>query len=469
MATTPAGPRGPRPFPAAPLALILVLTLLLPGCAGRAAPRAGLQAGPNSPAGQGYPGGPGEAAMFLDASGREMTPAEVVAAARGADYILLGESHANPRDHQAQARVLGLLATAGITPAVGLEMLPHTLKPVLDALNAGRTPFDDFPALVDWKGNWGFDYDLYAPVIDTARQYGLPLYGLNAPGPLVKKVGAAGLDSLAPAERAMLPGRIIPPPKAQIDSLTAMFEEHRAFRKSPAAAAGDAPRAAIGTEGKTAATPKGPPDAAPGTPQMATPADAPEKRLESFLTVQSLWDTHMADRAWLARTQGSRPVAVIVGGGHVEYGYGLKSRLARLDPGARVLLLLPWRGGDPPEPGQADIFFFSPEAYKSRLGFSLEREQSASGQEPKPALVTAIRPGSKAEKAGLLPGDALTRAGDDPAATAMDLHKAATMAARQGKPLTLTVSRGGETLTLLIPLDPTGAPAAKPAPAASGD
>jgi uncharacterized iron-regulated protein len=333
-----------------------------------------------------------------------------------ADYILLGEEHPNPCDHQAQAGVLRRLVAAGVRPAVGLEMVPADSQDVLDAFNAGKLAVADLPRALAWKTTWGYDFALYAPIFETAREYGLPVFALNAPSGLARKVGRAGLEGLVPAERAALPGAVLPPAPAQVEELRELFKQHAAMLE------------------KTAKTPAG------------------RDRLADFLTVQSLWDTQMAERALLARARTGRPVAIIAGGGHVARGFGIARRLAVFDPRAKVETVMPWRGGENPDPTEAGTFYACPAVHKSRLGMTLSHEAPPPGQPAQALLVTAVAPGSPAAAAGLLAGDAVTTAGSHEASSLGVLHTAAVEAAQAGTPLTLTVFRAGETLTLSIPL-----------------
>lgn len=426
---------------------------------------------------------------LVDATGAPLAPAVFAADVAGADYLLLGEEHPNPCDHQAQAAVIRRLAKAGVLPAIGLEMVPADYQGVLDAFNAGTLPLAELPAKLDWKTTWGFDFELYAPIFEAAREYKLPVYALNAPKGLARKVGRQGLDALSPAERASLPGAILPPAPAQVEELRELFAQHGAMRKaapqetakpeSPSKAAAPQAKAAPGevaapqaardavpqakaAPGDVAAPPTAPNAAAPRAKAAAKPAApnaAPARDpFENFVTVQSLWDTQMAARTLYARAVTGRPVAVVAGAGHVANGWGIARRLAVLDPLAKVVLVVPWRGGEAPDAEAAPYFFACPAAQKSRLGMTLTQDQPTPGQPAARPLVTAVAPGSPAAKAGLLPGDAVIAAGDHPADNLSVLHKAAIEAVKNGKALTLTVSRAGETLAIDVPI---ALPAAK--------
>jgi uncharacterized iron-regulated protein len=425
---------------------------------------------------------------LVDATGAPLASTVFAAELAGADYLLLGEEHPNPCDHQAQAAVIRRLAKAGVLPAIGLEMVPADYQGVLDAFNAGTITLAELPAKLDWKTTWGFDFELYAPIFEAAREYKLPVYALNAPKGLARKVGRQGLDALTPAERASLPGAILPPAPAQVEELRELFAQHGAMRKTapqetarpepanakPAAKPEGQPKAATAAKDAAAAKTKAAPgnavapramakpvakSAAKPTPQTTGQDAAPARDpFENFVTVQSLWDTQMAARALYARAVSGRPVAVVAGAGHVANGWGIARRLAVLDPSASVVLVVPWRGGEAPDAEAAPYFFACPAAQKSRLGMTLTQDQPAPGQPAARPLVTAVAPGSPAAKAGLLPGDALIAAGGHPADNLSVLHKAAIEAVKNGKALSLTVSRAGETLAIDIPI---ALPAAK--------
>ena len=361
---------------------------------------------------------------LLDASGAPLPQPVFLAGVARADYILVGEEHPNPCDHLAQAGLIRRLVASGVRPAIAMEMVPADLQPVLDAFNAGKLGVADLPQALAWKTSWGFDFDLYAPIFEVAREFRLPVFAANAPAGLARTVGRQGLDALAPTQRASLPGALLPPDPAQVEELKELFSQHSAMR--------------------------------------AKNAKAPDGRdpFAGFVTVQSLWDTQMAARAVLARALYDRPVVVVAGAGHVERGWGIARRLARFDPKATVATIMPWRGGEAPDSALAPVFFACPQVQRSRLGMTLSHEAPAPGQPAPPLLVTAVAPDSPAARAGLLAGDAVLAAGSHEATSLMALHKAAAEAAKAGTPLTLTVSRGGETLSVAIPL-PTPSPGKK--------
>ena len=63
----------------------------------------------------------------------------------------------------------------------------------------------EFLEAVDWKKTWGFDYHLYRPLMQFARERKYRVLALNAPNSVVRKVARTGLKSLDPSERDQLP------------------------------------------------------------------------------------------------------------------------------------------------------------------------------------------------------------------------------------------------------------------------
>lgn len=366
---------------------------------------------------------------FLADTGQPLTDAAVTSLIRNADFILVGESHTNPCDHAVQARIIENLAQAGVRFSLGLEMLPVTAQPVLDAFNARRITAEEFGQAVGWQSHWGYSYDQYKPLFLLAEKYDLPVVGLNIPRETMTRF--RDNKSLSPTEKAFLPRRIIEPSAPQKQVLDEEFRLHAAMR-------------AAQTTNATMIMPPATVDLDPAQADMA----------RKFSLVQSLWDSMMAEQATVWRTRLDRPMLILTGAGHVEHGWGIEYRLRTVDPTARCLAVLPVRSASDFEdqtdvtqralPGKM-IWFYCAAEHKSRLGMNILFE-------PGQIRIASVESGSKAQKAGLMADDILTAAGDQALNTATDLHFAAMTAVRRKKPLILTVRRGEKTLHVTVPL-----------------
>ncbi|MBU1041410.1 MAG: ChaN family lipoprotein [Proteobacteria bacterium] len=421
-APVPASGRGRGAF-FLPLTAVLLLSavLLLAACARPA---------PNLPMPVSFLPAPGE---FLTDTGDALTPDGLRQRAASAAYILVGESHGNACDHLAEARILTLLAHPAATTAqpgapriaVGLEMAPAALNPVLDEFRQGAFPPEELEKRLDWKTNWGHPFAKYLPVFRAVGEWKLPTFGLNVPPGVIRRLSAAAMhnataaDPLAslPAEdRAALPARIIEPAPEQLAFLRAILDGHSSRTKGKAAGGGD-----------------------------SKDAETMRARQESrFLLIQSVWDSAMAEQAVNARTATGLPVVVLAGAAHVEGGLGIARRIRVLDPGAEVLLISPWRG-DAFNKTDADLRVFCPDSFESRMGMTLVARPlvlAGQGEQDDQVVVSAVARGSRAEAAGLRPGDVVTRAGGYRMGSLAVLHMAGSDAFREKKNMVFVIRRG---------------------------
>ena len=399
----------PRSLGRAGLFLLLCALSLLGGCAARQAPA------PDSPA-------PG---AFVRADGSPVPLETLADMAADADYILLGERHDNAVDHRAQAAFVEQAARRGPRPVLGLEMLPRRrFSRQLEAFSQGGLALEALPAALDWPSSWGFDFALYKPVFAVAERYRLPVAGLNIPHDIRAAVSRKGLSGLTARERAELPERIIPPTPEQRTMLAEFFNTHSTML-----------RGAVRRPAPTL------PASAGGNARTSAPAAGPGGDFDRFLLVQSLWDSTMAEEAVRAKRLAQGPVIILAGVGHVENGWGIAHRLVQFDPGARILLAVPYSGPSP-EPGRADLYYFSPQM-RSGYGIRLARRDGA-------LAVSGVMPGSPAARAGLKAGDILREADGRPLASPADLHRAALQARRSNTPLALQVERDGTPVQMTL-------------------
>lgn len=276
--------------------LPLLLTLFATGCA-----HGGQAIGTPEPGGLFTTGGPLGSRAFARL-------------AKDARFVLVGESHGSACDHRVQAELIRALSPR--KPAIGLEMVEEARQPILDRFASGAMEEDDLAEALGWSESWGVDFDLYRPIFEVAAAEGLPLVALNLPREWVRTVGRQGLEGLSSDQRRQLPP-VLPPPPAQQAMLRQAFEAH-----------------------------------------MGREHDG--EAFQRFMEAQSLWDSQMAARALEASETLDRPVVIVAGAGHVTYGWGIASRLEALAPSSRILLVMPWRGGEPPDPAEADVWYHCP-------------------------------------------------------------------------------------------------------------
>ncbi|MDG3040816.1 ChaN family lipoprotein [Roseicyclus marinus] len=225
-------------------------------------------------------------ALAFPAAGQSDLSA-IVAAASGADVVILGEVHDNPGHHARQADVLD-----GIGPsAIVFEMVSaEEAQRITPDIAAEAQALAD---LLDWANSGWPDFSYYAPLFAYGAE--VPVYGA-----LIGREAAQG-----------------------------------AFAQGAAAVfAGDAARF-----GLTEALPDAE-QAAREAEQMAAHCDAlPPDILPGFVEAQRLRDAALAAAALAALDAHGGPVAVITGNGHARRDWGVPALIARAAPEVSVFSL----------------------------------------------------------------------------------------------------------------------------------
>jgi uncharacterized iron-regulated protein len=213
-----------------------------------------------------------EGRIFEVASGRTLDRAELLAALRQADAVMLGEVHDNPSHHALRGQVV---AELGAQASVVAEQMPR-----------GRRvgPGNDVRSRLEAAGfdsrAWG--WPMYEPLFGPILEAGLPLHGASAPNDLVRQVARGGADA-APVDLKVLIDRSALD-GASLAQLDRDLEDGHCGR-------------------------------------------LPAARLPAMRSAQRLRDASM----WLAlRESAGKPAVLLAGNGHVRRDYGVP-RLAAVD------------------------------------------------------------------------------------------------------------------------------------------
>jgi uncharacterized iron-regulated protein len=252
------------------------------------------------------------------ATGEPVAHQEVLKKSAKASVVLLGEQHDKAAQHRWQLHVLAGLLALRSDLAVGYEMFPARLDPVLARWVAGDYEREDtFLSEAEWGTVWGFPSELYLPLFRFCRQFRIPMHGLNCRRALVTEVGKLGWDAIAEEDR---------------DGVTPSLAATSAYRRYLFELTGG-----------------GPPN------RKAQGPDDPA--MDRFVRAQQVWDRAFACRIAALRDAPEPPlVAGIIGRGHLEFGHGTPAQLADLNVGS-VVVLLPHAGSEPPREGLADAVF----------------------------------------------------------------------------------------------------------------
>ena len=221
---------------------------------------------------------------------QQYKPQQVLQELVQADVVYLGETHDNPKDHQAQLEIIQKLHQRHPKIAIGMEMFQRPYQGVLDRYLAGQLNEQELLEQSEYKQRWGFPWEYYAPLLRFAKEKQLPVLALNTPTEVTRQVAREGLESLTPEQRQFIP------PFSEIRTDNAEYRQLMlsAFQQHQQTGHGSS-------------------------------AD-----FERFFLAQVLWDETMAEKiAQFLKANQDYQVVVLVGQGHIVYGYGVPSRVAR--------------------------------------------------------------------------------------------------------------------------------------------
>jgi uncharacterized iron-regulated protein len=279
----------------------------------------------------------GVAFRVYDAQGRPSSFAELIAAAEGADALLVGEVHDDAVGHALETEIL--LRAAQRVGAVGgegeggrpvvlsLEMFEQDVQYILDEYLAGLITEDQFTKSSRPWPRYATDY---RSMVEFARAHDLPVVAANAPRRYVNRVsreGAASLADLSDAARAFLPPLPYPGPS---DPYTQQWNDVMSGPMSETCALPD-----------DASVEHGMPSAPAEDEDGAGPGAMDHGAMGRILQAQALWDAAMGYS--VVQALDTNPGALVVhyvGGFHVAYGTGIPERVSDYRPETRVTTVM---------------------------------------------------------------------------------------------------------------------------------
>lgn len=226
----------------------------------------------------------------LNSSGSKKvnSPQEILPQLAQADVVYLGETHDNPKDHQTQLEIIQELKRNSKI-VLAMEMFQRPYQGVLDSYLAGQLSEQELLEQSEYNQRWGFPWEYYAPILRFAQEKQLPVLALNTPTEVTRQVAREGLESLTAKQRSFIP----PFSEIRTDNaeyrqmILSIFKQHQYGGHSSA-------------------------------------------NFERFFLAQVLWDETMAEKiAQFLQANPDYQVVVLVGQGHIVYGYGIPSRVAR--------------------------------------------------------------------------------------------------------------------------------------------
>lgn len=207
-----------------------------------------------------------------------------------AQVVYLGEIHDSTKDHQNQLKIIQELYKNNPKIAIGMEMFQRPFQEVINQYIAGKITEAEVVEKTEYKNRWGFDWELYAPILRFAKEKQIPVLALNTPSEISRKVAKEGIEKLTDAEKQLIP----PITEIRLDNIAYRQMVLKAFEQHQSAGHGNSSSA------------------------------------NRFFLAQVLWDETMADGiAKFIKANEDYQMVVLAGQGHIVYGYGIPNRVQR--------------------------------------------------------------------------------------------------------------------------------------------
>ncbi|OKH37056.1 hypothetical protein NIES2119_14645 [[Phormidium ambiguum] IAM M-71] len=207
-----------------------------------------------------------------------------------ANVVYLGETHTSEADHKAQLEIIQKVYAKKSKIAIAMEMFQRPYQKAIDLYLAGKITEEELLTQTEYQQRWGFPWEYYAPILRFAKENRIPVLALNTPTEITRKVSSQGLESLTAEDKKYIP----PISEIRTDNagyrqmLSEIFNQHQ-------------------KDGHGSST-----------------------GFERFFSAQVLWDETMAESiAEFVKANPNHTVIVLAGQGHLVYGYGIPSRVAR--------------------------------------------------------------------------------------------------------------------------------------------
>ena len=157
-----------------------------------------------------------QSAMISASATDDAAKDAMVAAIVRLDIVLFGEVHDNPAQHALRAEIVGKALDQGARPALAFEQFDRNVQARIDAALASKPSSAD--AFLDtlFPGNTrpkGWQWRLYAPLIEFALKYDLPIVAANLSRADATKVSMGGVDAVfdGPTQKMLGLDRTIAP------------------------------------------------------------------------------------------------------------------------------------------------------------------------------------------------------------------------------------------------------------------
>lgn len=225
--------------------------------------------------------------IYSARAGSHISFQKMIKEMKESEFIYVGETHNSLPMHDIQSKIIQALYEQDRNLSIGLEMFPVSFQEALNKWSMAILSQDEFIRESRWYVNWNFNFGFYEKIFKLAKNNKIPLYALNAPRAIIRKIRMKGWGKLSEDEK-----KAVPKPDVS-------HEEHRVLIRT------------IFESMELPHQMKG------GDLDMV---------FEGLYRAQSAWDEVMAFNALQSREREGRKMVVLVGSGHLLYNLGINRR-----------------------------------------------------------------------------------------------------------------------------------------------
>ena len=308
--------------------------------------------------------------------------------------VFIGEMHTEFASHLNQLKIIKAMYKNNPKLSIGMEMFQKPFQKYLDAYIDGKISEKEMLIKTEYFKRWKYDYELYRPIMLFAKKKHIPIIALNIDREITGVVVSQGLDALSETQREEVPNSINFSNPEYKKYLKSIFSMHQSKKF---------------------------------------------KNFDEFCHAQLIWDETMAKNIVEYLNENSNhSMAVLAGNGHVMFGHGIPSRIARRGINDYTITL----NSIAPENGIADYILYSStiETNKAKkLGVYLVSDDKLE--------VIKLVENSVASKAKIKAGDVLVAFNGEKVKDKYDLKVELVFIEGEGK---LTVIRDSKELELVV-------------------
>lgn len=230
--------------------------------------------------------------IFSAKSGQVVSFGEMIKEMKDSRFIYVGETHDCLPMHDIQFKIAEALYQQNHKLAIGLEMFDVEWQTPLNKWSLGLLYQEEFLDDSQWYVNWNFNFKYYEKIFTLAKENKVPMYALNAPRKIIRKIRILGWDSLTDEEKKYVPKPDLSN-KDHIQLMQTIFEDMEM------------------------------PEAMKGHGDIM---------YKAIYRAQSAWDEVMAANTLRAANIEERRILVLVGSGHLIYNLGINRRAFEKQP-----------------------------------------------------------------------------------------------------------------------------------------